>query len=95
MTEVNESISTDALKGTFEETTSAFQLAASVAEFAEILRGSFWAQEGSLELVREALEGVLPHIDAKLGNIGGGTKSCSVLYVKHTALKNNRKDSMF
>ena len=65
VTEVNRSISTDALKGSFEETTPAFQLAASVAEFAEILRGSFWAQEGSLESVRETLEGVLPHIHAK------------------------------
>lgn len=65
VTEVNTSISTDALKGSFEETTATFQLAASVAEFAEILRGSFWAQEGSLEIVRETLEGVLPEIDAK------------------------------
>ncbi len=65
ITEVNTSISTDALKGSFEETTPAFQLAAAVAEFAEILRGSFWAQEGSLEIVRETLEGVLPHIDVK------------------------------
>ena len=65
VTEVNTSISTDALKGSFEETTPTFQLAASVAEFAEILRGSFWAQEGSLEIVRETLERVLPHIHAK------------------------------
>jgi Ca-activated chloride channel family protein len=65
VTEVNESISTDVLKGTFEETTPAFQLATSVAEFAEILRGSFWAQEGSLEDVRETLAQILPHIDAK------------------------------
>ena len=65
VTEVNTSISTDALKGSFEETTPTFQLAASVAEFAEILRGSFWAQEGNLEIVRETLEGVLPHIYAK------------------------------
>ena len=65
VTEVNESISTDALKGTFEESTAAFQLAASVAEFAEILHGSFWAQEGSLESVQETLAGILPHIDAK------------------------------
>ena len=65
VTEVNTPISTDALKGSFGETTPTFQLAASVAEFAEILRGSFWAQEGSLEIVRETLEGVLPHINAK------------------------------
>ena len=67
VTEVNESISTNALKGSFEETTPTFQLAASVAEFAEILRGSFWAQDGSLESVRETLERVLPHINAKTG----------------------------
>ena len=65
VTEVDESISTDVLKSSFEETTAAFQLAASVAEFAEILRGSFWAQEGSLENVRKTLEGVLPHLEAK------------------------------
>ena len=65
VTEVNESISTDALKGTFEETTPMFQLAASVAEFAEILRGSFWAQKGSLEDVHQTLEGILPHLEAK------------------------------
>ena len=65
VTEVNRSISTDALKGSFEEATPAFQLVASVAEFAEILRGSFWAQDGNLESVRETLEGVLPHIHAK------------------------------
>ena len=65
VTEVNTAISTDALKGSFEETTPTFQLAASVAEFAEILRDGFWPQEGSLEIVRETLEEVLPHIDAK------------------------------
>ena len=65
VTEVNESISTDALKGSFEEATPTFQLSASVAEFAEILRGSFWAQEGSLKVVREMVEGVLLQIDAK------------------------------
>ena len=65
VTEVNESIATDALKGTFEEATPTFQLAASVAEFAEILRGSFWAQKGSLEDVCQTLEGVLPHLETK------------------------------
>lgn len=65
VTEINASISTDALKDSFKETTPAFQLVASVAEFAEILRGNFWAQTGSLELVRETLEGILPHINVK------------------------------
>ena len=65
VTEVNESIATDILKGTFKEATPTFQLAASVAEFAEILRGSFWAQKGSLEDVHQTLEGILPHLEAK------------------------------
>ena len=65
VTEVNESIATDALKGIFEEATPTFQLTASVAEFAEILRGSFWAQEGSLKNVGETLERILPHLEAK------------------------------
>ncbi len=91
VTEVNESISTDALKGTFEETTSAFQLAASVAEFAEILRGSFWAQEGSLELVREALEGVLPHIDAKTREHRGRNEELLGLVRKAHRLKEQQE----
>ena len=65
VTEVNESIATDALRETFGEATPAFQLAAAVAEFAEILRGSFWAQEGNLARVHKVLEEVLPHIDTK------------------------------
>ena len=35
----------------FDETSPRFQLAAVVAEYAEILRESYWAQEGSLEHV--------------------------------------------
>ena len=65
VTEVNEAITTDALKRIFEEATPTFQLAAAAAEFAEILRGSFWAQEGSLKNVHQTLEGVLPHLEAK------------------------------
>jgi Ca-activated chloride channel family protein len=65
VTEVNETISTNQLKGTFEETSSEFQLVASVAEFAEILRNSFWAKEGSLTTVQQTIDGVLPHLHSK------------------------------
>ena len=41
------------LSATFEETTATFQLSAVVAEFAEVLRGSYWAREGSLQAVAE------------------------------------------
>ncbi|MCE2412806.1 hypothetical protein J4G07_02275 [Candidatus Poribacteria bacterium] len=33
-----------------------------MAEFAEILRESFWAQEGSLEAVSRSIEGIAPPI---------------------------------
>ena len=53
-----ESISTAALKERFEEATPVFQLAAAVAQYAEILRESFWAKNGDLEEVRKVLKGI-------------------------------------
>jgi Ca-activated chloride channel family protein len=41
-----------------EETTPRFRLAAAVAEFAEILRRSYWAREGDLEAVLALARGV-------------------------------------
>lgn len=60
VTEVSREIFADELKSTYEETSVSYQLAASVAEFAEILRGSYWAQQGSLEAVEKTLEGTFP-----------------------------------
>ncbi len=62
ISEINEEIFTTQLNKTFEEASSEFQLAATVAEFAEILRESFWAQEGSLEGVSRSIEGIAPLI---------------------------------
>ena len=42
----------------FDETTPRFQLAATVAEYAEILRESYWAQEGSFRHVLAHTEGL-------------------------------------
>lgn len=53
-----ESISTAALKERFEAATPAFQLAAAVAQYAEILRKSFWAKNGDLKEVRKVLKGI-------------------------------------
>ena len=91
VTEVNQSIATDALKGSFEESTPTFQLAASVAEFAEILRGSFWAQEGSLEVVRETLERILPHINAKTREHRGRNEELLGLVRKAHRLKEQQE----
>ncbi len=60
VTEVNREIFVSELKSTFEETSVSYQLAVSVAEFAEILRGSYWALEGTLEAVEKTLEGTFP-----------------------------------
>ena len=62
ITEINEEIFTTQLRRTFEEASAEFQLAASIAEFAEILRESFWAQEGSLKAVSQSIEGIAPQI---------------------------------
>ena len=62
VSEINEEIFTAELKSAFEEASPEFQLAATVAEFAEILRESFWAQEGSLAAVLQSLEGIAPQV---------------------------------
>ena len=60
--EIGEEIFTTQLNGRFEAASSEFQLAATIAEFAEILRESFWAQEGSLKAVSQSIEGIAPQI---------------------------------
>ena len=60
--EISADIFAAELEDRFEEASPQFQLAATIAEFAEILRDSFWAQEGSLDAVRQGLESVLPQI---------------------------------
>ncbi|MDE0120989.1 MAG: von Willebrand factor type A domain-containing protein [bacterium] len=46
--EIDRSFLRSELVADFEETSSSFQLAAVVAEYAEVLRQSYWAQDGSL-----------------------------------------------
>ena len=62
VTEVSKDIFAAELEDTFEDASPEFQLAAAIAEFAEILRDSFWAQEGSLKTVHQVIEGILPQI---------------------------------
>ncbi len=49
--EISRQFLTGDLAFSFEEASNRFQLAAAVAEFAEVLRGSYWAREGSLDTV--------------------------------------------
>ena len=51
VTELSQWLERDSLAGRFEEASPSFQLSAVVAEYAEILRGSYWAREGSLSQV--------------------------------------------
>ena len=65
VSEVSKDIFTAELEDTFEDASPEFQLAAAIAEFAEILRDSFWAQEGSLEVVHQVIEDILPQIQVE------------------------------
>ncbi len=53
VTEVSREIFAIEIKDTFEEASTSYQLAASVAEFAEILRGSYWGTEGQFGRCKE------------------------------------------
>ena len=51
--EINQEFHHSDLATDFEETPPTFQLSAVVAEFAEVLRGSYWAREGNLQAVAD------------------------------------------
>ena len=51
--EINREFQRSDLGTAFDEAPSTFQLSAVVAEFAEVLRGSYWAREGSLQAVAD------------------------------------------
>ena len=63
VTEVGEDIFLSDLSASFETASAPFRLTAAVAEFAEILRESYWAKDGSLEEVRRVVKGVFPEFD--------------------------------
>ena len=51
--EINSEFHHSDLAVSFDEASSRFQLTAVVAEFAELLRGSYWARDGSLQAVAD------------------------------------------
>ena len=63
VTEVGEDIFSSDLHESFETASAPFRLTAAVAEFAEILRESYWAKDGSFEDVRRVVKGVFPEFD--------------------------------
>lgn len=57
ISEFSQDVSTLELKDSFESASNEFQLAAGIAEFAEILRESYWAKGSSLEDAYEVISG--------------------------------------
>ena len=62
---VSEDISVSQLHESFDAAPATFRLAAGVAEFAEILRESYWAKDGSLDLVRQVVKDAFPEADSE------------------------------
>ena len=59
VTEVSETFRVEDLKTKFEDASQGLQFAATIAQFAEILRESFWVKNGCLKTVRQTLKGIL------------------------------------
>ena len=65
VTEVSEEITVSQLHESFDSAPATFRLAAAVAEFAEILRESYWAKDGNLDSVRQVVKDAFPEIDSE------------------------------
>ena len=63
VSEISEDISMSQLHESFDAAPATFRLAAAVAEFAEILRESYWAKDGSLDLVHQVVKDAFPEVD--------------------------------
>lgn len=62
--ELSQSLAADAVHPTLDGVAPDFLLDAAVAEFAEILRESYWARDGSLEDVLALVQQVAPQLAA-------------------------------
>ena len=63
--EFSETIFTSHIEPAFAQASAGFQLACAVAEFAEILRGSYWARNGSFDSVYSVLRELTAQIDTE------------------------------
>ncbi len=87
VTEISEKFAVEDLKAKFEDASQGFQFAATVAQFAEILRESFWVKNGCLKTVRQTLKGILkqhPEVVAK-DEARAEKRSEELLALVHTA----------
>ena len=65
VSEVSKDISVSQLHESFDTAPATFRLAAAVAEFAEILRESYWAKDGSLDSVHQVVKDAFLEIDSE------------------------------
>ena len=65
VSEVNKDLSVSQLYESFDTAPASYRLAAGVAEFAEILRESYWAKDGSLDSVHQVVKDAFPEIDSE------------------------------
>ena len=65
VSEVSEDISVSQLYESFDTAPATFRLTAAVAEFAEILRESYWAKDGSLDSVHQTVKDAFREIDSE------------------------------
>ena len=63
VSEVSQDFLVSQLYESFDTAPATFRLAAAVAEFAEILRESYWAKDGSLGAVHQVVKDAFPEID--------------------------------
>ena len=64
VSEVSKDISVSQLHESFDTAPATFRLAAAVGEFAEILRESYWAKDGSLDSVHQVVKDAFAEIDS-------------------------------
>ncbi len=65
VSEISKDIAVSQLHESFDTAPATFQLAAAVAELAEILRESYWAKDGSLDSVHQVVKDAFPEIDSE------------------------------
>lgn len=79
--ELNESVHSSQLKASFYDASPEFQLAAAVAEFAEILRESYWAKDGSIDSAYQVIEGIEGELhDEQIPELMRLMRSASIMY---------------
>ena len=64
VSEVSKDISVSQLHESFDTAPGTFRLAAAVGEFAEILRESYWAKDGSLDATHQVVKDAFAEIDS-------------------------------